>query len=114
MWPEFAFEPDFEEDDPLWDPDWRESPTHEVFRLRLLLDDIFANDKNTFMSLTSHSGAISSLLRGIGHREFQLQTGGVIPVFVMGQRHERARPATGIDPPTKAPSCKTPPGVPIP
>jgi len=109
MWPEYVFEPDFEEDDPLWDPELRESETHEVFRLQLLLDDIFANDQNTFISLTSHSGAISSILRGIGHREFQLQTGGVIPVFVMGQRQEKSRPATGIDPPSKAPSCKLPP-----
>jgi broad specificity phosphatase PhoE len=111
MWPEYAFEANFEEDDQLWEPELRESPTHEVFRLQLLLDDIFANDKNTFISLTSHSGAISSILRGIGHREFQLQTGAIIPVFLMGQRREGPRPVIGIDPPTKAPSCETPPVV---
>lgn len=109
MWPEYVFEPDFEEEDLLWDPDLRESDTHEVFRLQLLLDDIFANDQNTFISLTSHSGAISAILRGIGHREFQLQTGGVIPVFLAGQRHHHSRPAKGIDPPSKAPSCTPPP-----
>jgi broad specificity phosphatase PhoE len=109
MWPEYVFEPNFVEDDPLWDPELRESGTHRVFRLQLLLDDIFANDKNTFISFTSHSGSISSILRGIGHRDFELQTGGVIPVFLKGRRHEQPRPVTGIDPPTKAPLCRKPP-----
>jgi len=51
-------------------------------RIKNLLEDIFSNDSNTFISLTSHSGAISSMLRVIGHRKFQLATGSVIPVLV--------------------------------
>lgn len=51
-------------------------------RTKTLLEDIFGNDANTFISLTSHSGAISSILRVIGHRTFPLVTGSVIPVLV--------------------------------
>lgn len=51
-------------------------------RTKTLLEDIFRNDSNTFISLTSHSGAISSILRVIGHRRFPLATGSVIPVLV--------------------------------
>lgn len=51
-------------------------------RTKKLLEDIFNNDSNTFISLTSHSGAISSILRVIGHRKFPLATGSVIPVLV--------------------------------
>jgi len=51
-------------------------------RIEKLLDDIFRHDSSTFISLTSHSGAISSILRVIGHRKFQLGTGSVIPVLV--------------------------------
>jgi hypothetical protein len=34
------------------------------------------------VSLTSHSGAIASKLRVLGHRDFPLPTGGMIPVLV--------------------------------
>jgi len=51
-------------------------------RIKKLLEDIFSHDSSTFISLTSHSGAISSILRVIGHRKFQLITGSVIPVLV--------------------------------
>ena len=63
----------------------RESDEVTDARVRVLLDDILANDKNTFISLTSHSGAIAALLRVVGHRVFRLQTGGVIPVLVRAE-----------------------------
>lgn len=66
----------------MWDADVRESDSETDERMKTLLEDIFTNDGNTFISLTSHSGAISSMLRVLGHREFQLVTGSVIPVLV--------------------------------
>ena len=57
-------------------------------RTKKLLEDIFSNDSNTFISLTSHSGAISSILRVIGHQKFQLATGSVIPVLVRADFRE--------------------------
>ncbi|KAJ5692944.1 hypothetical protein N7462_002367 [Penicillium macrosclerotiorum] len=80
--PQFRFEPGFAEEDELWDPKIRESNEHRDARLRELLGDIFVNDENVFLSLTAHSGAITSILQVTGHREFRLETGAVIPVIV--------------------------------
>lgn len=55
----------------------------------MLLDDILEHENSTFISWTSHSGAISSLLSVLGHRAFRLVTGGVIPVLVKMVREER-------------------------
>ncbi|KAI9893821.1 MAG: hypothetical protein M1814_005374 [Vezdaea aestivalis] len=80
--PSFAFENGFSEDDLLWRPDVREDvPTH-VARLRKLLSDVFEHDESTFVSFTSHSGSITSVLVAIHHRKFALATGSIIPVFV--------------------------------
>ncbi|KAJ5888547.1 hypothetical protein N7495_008588 [Penicillium taxi] len=84
--PEYGFEAGFEEKDLLWDPIHRESNEDRNKRLSRLLGDIFANDDNIFLSLTAHSGAITSILEVIGHRKFQLQTGGVIPVVIRAEK----------------------------
>ena len=54
-------------------------------RMKKLLDDIYSRDDSTYISLTTHSGSIASLLRVIGHREFRLQTGAMIPVLVKAE-----------------------------
>jgi hypothetical protein len=84
--PRYRFEPGFAEEDELWDPKVRESDEHRDRRLRDLLDDIFATDENVFLSLTAHSGAITSILAVIGHRKFPLATGAVIPVVVKAEK----------------------------
>lgn len=104
-YPHYAIERGFEEDDPLWDPDIRESDSHMVVRLKKLLDDIFSQDENVVISLTSHSGAIGAMLRALGHREFGLQTGGVIPVLVKAERIDGLAPSSSIDPGIPAPTC---------
>jgi len=72
--------------DPLWDAHSRETNEERNERLAKLLDDIFATDENAILSLTAHSGAITSILEVIGHRAFPLQTGAVIPVVVQAER----------------------------
>lgn len=81
-YPEAVFEEDFEEEDLLWEAKHRETEWEIVGRLGLFLDDIFMNDKNTYISFSSHSGAIAAMLALVGHRPFRLQTGAVIPVLV--------------------------------
>lgn len=108
LWPSYTFEHDFSEDDLLWDPEYRESGYLHVRRLQLLLDDIFDTDKNTFISFTSHSGSISSLQQGIGHRQFALNTGGLLPIFLRAQRQKGSRPKGHVDPPSKDPTCPPP------
>ncbi len=82
----FAFEEGFAEEDGLWRVDHRETDEEIDVRLRRLLDDVFVNDRNEVISLTSHSGAIASILRVVGHRAFALQTGGVIAVLVKAEK----------------------------
>ena len=80
--PSWGIEEGFTEEDELWQPDHRETHEEHDERTRAVLEDIFAHDRSTFVSLTSHSGAGASLLRVIGHRQFGLPTGGMMPIFV--------------------------------
>ncbi|GFF59207.1 phosphomutase-like protein 3 [Aspergillus lentulus] len=105
-YPEYIIEDGFAEEDPLYDPKLRESDTARDARLRDLLQDIFTHDENTFISLTAHSGAITSILQVTGHRKFALATGAVIPVLVKVERVSGPLPKMHIDPPTTAPVCK--------
>ncbi|KAL9000536.1 MAG: hypothetical protein Q9169_000829 [Polycauliona sp. 2 TL-2023] len=84
--PNFIFEPSMTEGDKLWSSTERENNQDLDKRMKMLLDDVFEHDDSTFISLTSHSGAICSLLRVLGHREFRLVTGGVIPVLAKAVR----------------------------
>lgn len=98
-YPDWIFEDGFTETDELWSSTLRETNEAVDQRTKLVLDDILLNDKHTFVSISSHSGQIGSTLRGmsshasinfidfkvdpvLGHREFKLNTGQVIPVLV--------------------------------
>lgn len=104
-----TLEPNFSEQDVLWQADYREPRSARQYRLSRLLDDLFAHDKGVFLSLTSHSGAIGSILAAIGHRRFALQTGGVIPVLVQARRVEGERPKPPKEPSDAPPMCQEAP-----
>jgi hypothetical protein len=89
-----TLESGFSEQDTLWQADYREPDPLLKYRLSLFFDDVFAHDKNAFLSMTSHGGAIGIILQAIGHRRFGLETGGVIPVFVKAEKMagEREKP----------------------
>lgn len=74
------------EEDELWEAGHRETNAEIDARIGRLLDDVFGTDGSSFVSFTSHSGAIGSLLRVLGHQEFRLATGAVIPVLVRAER----------------------------
>lgn len=80
--PDIEIEPGFAEEDELWRVDRRETDAEHDKRMLRFLDDIFEHESGTYLSFTSHSGTIASLLRVLGHREFRLPTGGLIPVLV--------------------------------
>ncbi|KAL8955530.1 MAG: hypothetical protein Q9183_006608, partial [Haloplaca sp. 2 TL-2023] len=61
--PEYEIEPGFKETDPLWQAYRKETRVDQDIRSKTVLDDIFANDEETYLSMTSHSGEIASLLR---------------------------------------------------
>lgn len=64
-YPGWPFEKGFSDEDPLWDSEHRETREAMDIRLRQALDDVFSSDENTHISISSHSGAIGSILRGI-------------------------------------------------
>jgi hypothetical protein len=64
MFPDWTFEEGFAEEDPLWDAEKRESDSMQDERTRKVLDEVFKSDRKTFVSVSSHSGEISSILRG--------------------------------------------------
>ena len=109
--PHVTFEPEFSELDPLWEADYREPTSARKYRLATFLDDVFANDGNIFLSFTSHSGAIASILQAVHHRTFKLATGGVIPVFLKAERVEGKREVPAKEPSEAPPMCDGPPDV---
>jgi hypothetical protein len=73
--------------------------------MRELLDDVFQNDENTWISFTSHSGSIGAILSAIEHRQFSLLTGAVIPALVKAERIHSPPPRPKIDPWNPPPTC---------
>lgn len=63
-YPNWPIEEGFEEEDPLWSATLRETDEAIDQRTLKVLDDVFANDKSTYISVSAHSGEIASLLRG--------------------------------------------------
>ncbi|KAF2623883.1 phosphoglycerate mutase-like protein [Macroventuria anomochaeta] len=109
--PHVAFEPNFSDLDPLWEANYREPRSARRYRLATFLDDVFANDDGVFLSFTSHSGAIASILEAIDHRAFKLETGGVILVVLKAERVERKREVPPKEPSEAPPMCDGPPGM---
>ncbi|KAF2157691.1 phosphoglycerate mutase family protein [Myriangium duriaei CBS 260.36] len=81
-WPAFEIEGGLTEEDPFWRPDVRETDPEMDVRLKGFLDGVFETCDATYISLTTHSGAIGGFLRVLGHRPFPPRTGSVMPVVV--------------------------------
>ena len=71
--------------DPLWDPIYEETDPLLGRRVRNQLNDVFAEDPSTFISITVHSGTISGFFLAVGHQKVSVQTGGFLPVLVRSQ-----------------------------
>ncbi|KAH6674129.1 histidine phosphatase superfamily [Halenospora varia] len=107
-YPDWPIEPGFAEEDPLWDPELRETNEAMDIRLREALDGIFSSNEKTFISISSHSGAIGSILRVLEHRNFSLGTGQVIPVLVKAERVSGEGPSREKGPYTTISRCPMP------
>ncbi|KAL9079391.1 MAG: hypothetical protein Q9157_001737 [Trypethelium eluteriae] len=83
--PSWPFEPGFPEYDQLWNGVTAETSSAQAVRSKKVLDDIFGADPSTWISITSHSGEIGSILSVLGHQPFSLNTGAVIPVLVRAE-----------------------------
>lgn len=62
--PSYTFEPGFAETDQLWEALHGETQIDQDIRSKKVLDEVFSSDRSTYISITSHSGEIASLLRG--------------------------------------------------
>ncbi|KAF2844985.1 phosphoglycerate mutase-like protein [Plenodomus tracheiphilus IPT5] len=109
--PDFKFERGFAEKDPYWTELKAEPRANQDARSRAVLDDILTNDDSTYISITSHSGEIGSLLRVLGHRVFSLSTGSAIPVLVKVTTMNGNSPATSTLPYTAQVTCAKPPTI---
>ena len=62
--PYFRFERGFAEEDPYWTELHAEPRQDQDIRSKTVLDDVVGSDGSVYVSVTSHSGEIASLLRG--------------------------------------------------
>ncbi|KAF5108942.1 hypothetical protein DV453_001883 [Geotrichum candidum] len=84
-YPGYPIEDGFAEKDELWTADYRETPEEQNVRIRRFLDQYVFGDEGddaVVVGVTAHSGTIKSVLEVIGHRKFNVGTGGIIPVLV--------------------------------
>lgn len=94
-YPNFRIEDGFTEHDDLYDPIYRETHQAHTARVLELLDDIFTSSYGRaadVLSMVAHGGAINAILRAVGHREFQVNVGSAIAVFVQAEEVAGARP----------------------
>jgi len=81
-YPDYVLDQNFEETDPLWRADHTEPNEKHVARKQRLLEDIFEANDASFISLTTHSYAISAILEAIGAPHFRVSAGAMVPLFV--------------------------------
>jgi broad specificity phosphatase PhoE len=121
LFPDWTFEEGFTEEDELWTGVKGETSEAQDLRSRGALDDIFnargrtegekkprgcggarvpshgdEDGEKLVISVTAHSGEITSILRVIGHREFKLNTGAVIPVLVRAEEVHEPEPTATV------------------
>ncbi|KAI6714319.1 GPI anchored protein [Diplocarpon mali] len=97
-YPDWRFEANFAEEDPLWSPTLRETDQAIDQRTAKVLQDVWTSDQNVYISVSAHSGEISSILRVLKHRRFPLGTGQAIPILIKAEKVPGAAP-----PPKEAP-----------
>lgn len=108
-YPGWPFDAGFTEKDELWTKTTAETSSAQDQRSKAALDSIFSTDPSSFLSITSHSGEIGSLLRVLGHRKFSLSTGSVIPVLVKVEKVTGDAPYTSVAPWQAQATCNAPP-----
>jgi hypothetical protein len=110
-YPGYNFQCGFTNEDRLWRPVYQETPEQQALRLRPVLDSWWENDPSTYISATSHSGTITAILENVGHRVFNVQTGGMIPVVVRGYYDAPTITTTAHLTSATAPTCTENPSI---
>ncbi|RQM04624.1 hypothetical protein DH86_00004177 [Scytalidium sp. 3C] len=110
--PTYEIEAGFSENDLLWHPLEGETTIDQEIRSKIVMDDIFSSDSNTWISVTSHSGEIGAILDILGHQPFSLVTGAVIPVLVKAETIKGTAAPTATQAYTPISTCSTQPPLP--
>jgi broad specificity phosphatase PhoE len=110
LFPKYKIEPNFLENDELWNGITMETSPAQNLRSLAALDSIFQQHwhSGNVISITSHSGEIGSILSVLGHQSFSLNTGAVIPVLVKAQK-VKGNPTLTAAPWSVSPHCTVPP-----
>lgn len=87
-YPDYKIEKGFTEDDIYWhaEDDRVETLEEHIVRKQKLLEDIFAHDDSPFISFTTHSYAVSALLKVVGAHNFRVGEGVMVPLFVKAEK----------------------------
>ncbi|KAK8877073.1 phosphoglycerate mutase [Apiospora arundinis] len=92
-YPMCHFEPGFKENDILWkarskDPGeiTAETEDNHTARKQRLLEDIFDTDNSHFISLTTHSYAISAILASVGAPFFRVKEGSMLAMLIKAEK----------------------------
>ncbi|KAJ5370468.1 phosphoglycerate mutase [Penicillium cataractarum] len=112
LFPSWRIESGFAEDDELWNGVTAETSAAQDVRSTTALGEVFfaaSSKEDSFVSVTSHSGEISSILRVLGHRTFSLSTGAVIPVLVKAEKVKATASTTTSVSWTVSAHCTAPP-----
>lgn len=83
----FELEPGFTENDELYTEEEEKFDEH-CMRINGFLQDLFNEHPDQVINVTSHGGTIKCFLAVIGHRNFTISTGGMIPVVIKASRRE--------------------------
>ena len=97
--------------DELWEALHGETQVDQNYRSKTVLDEVFESDHSTYISITSHSGEIGSILQVLGHQSFSLNTGAVIPVLVKAETEKGPEPSTALQSFTPLCRCTAPPAI---
>ncbi|KAL9053662.1 MAG: hypothetical protein Q9162_004613 [Coniocarpon cinnabarinum] len=84
--PNYRIEDGFPDDDLRWDANWRETPDDHRARTWRFMNEVFENDKSTYISFTAHIGSIRTIMEIVGHRDWPIKMGEMMPMLI------RARP----------------------
>ncbi|KAK8103146.1 hypothetical protein PG984_016292 [Apiospora sp. TS-2023a] len=90
--PKFYFEPGFKEEDVLWRARrsdgmvTAETDDEHTARKQRLLEDIFDTDNSHFISLTTHSYAISGILASVGSPPLRVKEGSMLAMLIKAEK----------------------------
>jgi broad specificity phosphatase PhoE len=89
--PDYIIELGFSEENRLWTGGEWETAEEHAARKQQALEDIFSNDSNHFVALTTHSYAISAILTVLGMEGFRMREGSSFAILVKVERIENNR-----------------------